>query len=289
VAIVQDPALEAEADRMGRKVADEVWSGQRVGGSAMADRGALRLGMTPVLMRRPVMILEPARAMQPRSSHVRGGFGRPPAAERQPRSAAVVQPMRGIDLEAMSTQALKDVGVESATEVQAMNVDGQVAMTANSPASMSTLSPSQLLNLCAMPGLWKLANVKSAVSAVDCAAKLAVADRSLIILKGDDFVGVDVHAEQRLLVALAFMLKNKKVPDTVHVWGAKPPCGSCKKVLAAFREAMLSVYDKYLIYSNVEGQARQVPRISMAKIFGTEEPGDFGRFVAIYTAEMSKG
>jgi len=197
--------------------------------------------------------------------------------------------MRGIDLEEMSSQALKDVGVESATEVQAMNVDGQVAMTANKPASMVALSSQQLQTLCAMPGLWKLTDVKHASSAEECAAKLAVGERGLIILKGDDFVGVDVHAEQRLLVALAFMLKHEKIPDTVHVWGAKPPCGSCKEVLAAFRKAMSSVYDKHLIYSNVEGQARQVPQISMEKIFGTKDPGDFGRFVAIYTTEMSKG
>jgi hypothetical protein len=197
--------------------------------------------------------------------------------------------MRGIDLEAMSRQALSDVGVEAATEVQAMHVDGQVAMTANYPASMVTLSGGQLQYLCNMPGLWKLQHVKNAISAEDCAAKLAVKDRSLIVLKGDDFPLVEVHAEQRLLVALAFMLKDKKVPDTVHVWGAKPPCGSCKEVLAAFSEALSNVYDKALIYSHVDGQARQVPKISLERIFGSNHQDDFGRFVSMYETAMSRG
>ncbi|MCX4244141.1 eCIS core domain-containing protein [Paraliomyxa miuraensis] len=37
VAIVQDPALEAEADRMGQQVADQLWSGGRVGQPALAS------------------------------------------------------------------------------------------------------------------------------------------------------------------------------------------------------------------------------------------------------------
>jgi len=42
VAIVQDPALEAEADRMGQRIADEVWSGARIGQPSM-ERGSGRV------------------------------------------------------------------------------------------------------------------------------------------------------------------------------------------------------------------------------------------------------
>jgi hypothetical protein len=41
IAIVQDPALEAEADRMGQQIADQVWSGHRAASSAMAPNAAI--------------------------------------------------------------------------------------------------------------------------------------------------------------------------------------------------------------------------------------------------------
>lgn len=254
IALVQDPALEAEAEAMGHELAAAVWA-RRHGGAQPT--------------RRPAAI-------------------RAPALPKAARPAAIAQPMRGMDLEAMSAQALEDVGVKAATEVQAIHVDGQVAMTANEPTAMKGLSPLQGSKLCDMPGLWKLAKVKTADSASDCATKLAVADRSLIILKGDDFVGVDVHAEQRLLVALAYLLQGNKVPDTIHVWGAKPPCGSCKQVLTAFTNALSAVYDKILIFSNAAGQDRKVPQISLSAIFGVSPPGEFGRFVRIYETELAK-
>lgn len=215
--------------------------------------------------------------------------------------------MTGADLIELSTAVLAQVGASTAIEVQAIHVDGQVAITANNPAALRQLfhtgkdanallgkikgvTPELHRRLVAPDAVAgaRLGTIKLASDEQKCADSLAIHDRALILLHGNDS-GPAMHAEQRLLLALAIMLKDKKPVDTVHVWGAKPPCDSCKAVLTAFSQAMNAVYDKSIIYSGVKGQPRDVVgRMHLAEVFtgGLEET--FARFVAIYESNLAK-
>ncbi len=180
--------------------------------------------------------------------------------------------------------ALGYATVKLATEVQGLHVDGSVAMTANRPAAMQAISEEQLSTL--LPPLSRygpaVQNIKSAVSEQSCATKLAAKDGSLVILGAG---GGDLHAEQRLLLVLAYMLQTNQVPQTIHVWGAKPPCGTCRAVLTAFNNALNNVYDKAILFSGAEGQDRSRTSLSLRGVFGNSV-GDFGIFVAQYESGL---
>jgi hypothetical protein len=165
--------------------------------------------------------------------------------------------------------------------VQGLHVDGNVAITANQPAAMNAISDEQLATLLGPLSRYgpRITQVKGAVSEEACAAKLATRDGSLIVLSGG--VGGGLHAEQRLLLALAYMLKANQIPQTIHVWGAKPPCATCKGVLQAFSKAMNNVYDKAILFSGEDGQDRGRDALSLRAIFG-DPGGDFGIFIGQY-------
>ena len=98
----------------------------------------------------------------------------------------------------------------------------------------------------------------------------------------------DLHAEQRLLVVLAYMLKAGVAVDTIHIWGAKPPCASCGAALRSFSHALDIAYDKCIIFSGVPGQDRdRVTRLSLSTLFPAET-GTFARFVLAYESKMTE-
>lgn len=205
-------------------------------------------------------------------------------------SAGIVQRMRGADLAAASTKALDMVGVKAATEVQAMHVDGSAAMTANEPTALDALDDEgrleDLVKTLSPSHARRLGAVKWAEDYPSCATKLAVKDRSLIILnKGAG----EYHAEQRLLLVLAQMLKNNSVPDTIHVWGAKPPCGTCKAVLKAFSDALDAVYEKVIIFSNQAGQDRVLASIKNDAVFtvGDSDESKFAKFARKFRENLN--
>ncbi len=125
--------------------------------------------------------------------------------------------------------------------------------------------------------------VKYSGSPDDAATKLKTKDNSLIILRGGEG---ELHAEQRLLLVVAYLLRDNVIPQTIHVWGAKPPCGSCKSVLKAFNQAFNNCFDGVILFSGVAGQNRAVNRLSLHGIFGNP-PGEFGRFVNMYETELA--
>lgn len=214
--------------------------------------------------------------------------------------------MTGADLEQLCTYMLDYVGVVSATEVQAMHVDGQVAVTANNAPSLRGLfiirgkdTAALLSGLNNFPDDVKhrltapnavagamLGSVKHADTVARCADAMQIRDRALILLHGDE--EPDLHAEQRLLLVLAHMLQNGAVVNTIHIWGAKPPCGSCRAALTAFSYALDIVYDKVIIFSGVPGQDRgAVARLSLETAF-PNAAGDFGFFVDRYQWKLAQ-
>ncbi len=217
-----------------------------------------------------------------------------------PMRRGIIQPMRGLDLANASTQALAYVTVQAATEVQALHVDGNVAMTANTPGAMAALSSKQvndlIVTLSALPP--RLAGAQRAVDLGACAAKLANSNHQLIILTGEEtgaFVvnkatseGDTLHAEQRLLLSLALIIADGKIPDTMHIWGAKPPCGTCLRVLRAFSSALADTYDKTLLFSREAGQPRTVNEISLAGLFRGGSTGELGIFVRKFESAMGR-
>ena len=213
--------------------------------------------------------------------------------------------MTGADLEQMCIHVLDYVGVSSATEVQAMHVDGQVAITANNAPALRTLfliaakdAAALLAGLNDFPADVRrrltdpravagamLGSVKHAGDIAKCASAMIIRDRALILLHCDE--EPDLHAEQRLLLVLATMLRDGAAVDTIHVWGAKPPCGSCRAVLTAFSYALNIVYDKLIIFSGSPGQDRgAVARLGLAAAF-PGAAGEFGRFVATYEQKLA--
>jgi hypothetical protein len=58
----------------------------------------------------------------------------------------------------------------------------------------------------------------------------------------------NLHAEQRLLYALAVHLKMGGTAKRVIVAGHKPPCQICQPVLDAFQNAYFKVYSQKLVY-----------------------------------------
>ena len=198
-----------------------------------------------------------------------------------PARSGVIQRLRGVDLAEASTLALGYAGVKAATEVQGLHVDGSIAMTANQPKAMDGISVSQLEELLVPLSRFgpKVTTLKGAVTEGSCATKLAAKDHSLVILNAAT-VGGELHAEQRLLIVLAYMLKASQVPQTIHVWGAKPPCTTCRGVLQAFNKALNNVYEKTIIFSGEKGE-HLTTAVSLQAIFG-DPGGDFGRFIAQY-------
>lgn len=208
--------------------------------------------------------------------------------------------MRGLDLANACTKALTYVTVKAATEVQAVHVDGNVAMTANTPGAMAALGSGQkdelVDTLSALPPTIK--GTQGAVDIGACATKLTQSDHQLIILTGEEtgaFVvnkalseGDTLHAEQRLLLALALIIASGTVPNTMHIWGAKPPCGTCRRVLEAFNKALSDVYDKVLLFSGEVGQPRTVNEISLSGLLGGGLTGDLGIFVRKFESAMGR-
>lgn len=213
--------------------------------------------------------------------------------------------MIGADLVELCEKILAKVG-STAVEVQAMHVDGQVAVTANNAPALRVLFGLNAKNVAslvgALPGFSaavarrlvdpkapagdRLGTMKHADRVSDCADKMIIKDRSLILMHGEDLP--DLHAEQRLLVVLALMLKAGVAVDTIHIWGAKPPCASCGAALRSFSHALDIVYDKCIIFSGVPGQDRdRVTRLSLSTLFPAEI-GNFARFVIAYESKMTE-
>jgi len=309
VAVLQDPALEAEAERMGL-------------------RAAIPQAPTPspALQRHPITDLprpRPAVQLMPHPAATRGARG-------------VIQRVRENDLQALSmlfTGYQRTAEKSAAGEIQAMYIDTNVVVTSNSASDMQhaaalltskkvvgdpaarikTMHDAALLNDgkkryshydflyvdSATKGgatragaaeafvdthlyqggdrlLPTLTGVQVASNAAICAGLLNGATNQIILLKSDE----TLHAEQQLLRVLAYRIQAGNAPAALGLRGVRKPCSECHAVLTAFRLAYHKVYGRDLEHLT-KGEGTSAQRLDLKREF----PGagaDFGRFVEIY-------
>jgi len=75
----------------------------------------------------------------------------------------------------------------------------------------------------------------------------------VLIIQGQAIGSAKLHAEQNLLLTLAYRLRGDDVPrGFLAVAGKKVPCLCCRKTLQAFAGALLATYDVDLHYNKAE-------------------------------------
>jgi hypothetical protein len=309
VAVLQDPALEAEAERMGL-------------------RAAVPQAPTPspALQRHPITDLprtRPAVQLMPRPAATRGVRG-------------VIQRVRENDLQALSmllTGYQRTAEKSAAGEIQAMYIDSNVVVTSNSASDMQHVAalltskkaigdPAVRINAMHVEALRHqgkkryshydflyvdsavhggaeragaaeafidthlyqggdrllptLTGVQVASNAAICAGLLDGATNQIILLKSDE----TLHAEQQLLRVLAYRIRAGNAPAALGLRGVRKPCSECHAVLTAFRLSYHKVYGRDLEHLT-RGEGTSAQRLDLKREF----PGagaDFGRFVEIY-------
>ncbi|MFL5345760.1 MAG: OTU domain-containing protein [Hyalangium sp.] len=181
-----------------------------------------------------------------------------------------------------------------AEEVQAMNLDGQIVVASNSAVEVGAIADALMPKRREevkiekqFDELWNEQNVESLQKGVfkgfterlkvvldaysrECPMVHSKKDpkkahewfqpgdrEALYILEiPDGNAYIKVHAEQKLLVALATRLKNGQRPRrNVVFWGTKPPCDACRKVFEKFQEVFAKeLGPARLIYSPYAGR-----------------------------------
>ncbi|MCH9686605.1 MAG: DUF4157 domain-containing protein [Deltaproteobacteria bacterium] len=248
VAIVQDPALEAEADRMGQHVADQVWSRPTIGQPATAG-GAAR--PTRALQAKPKTFAAMARQFMARALR-RGGLGRRSAiAQRSalavPKAYTGEDPIAELQAIAEAFRAFAKAEDTTIQEVQAMwfklaaKDDLELAVSANNTSGE-----------------------KRAVEAIAAGLKKATADTNKhargAIGTAKTYLSTPAHAthdtatpvpgrshaEQNLLRWIAPRLTKESV---FYIAGTKDPCTQCLPRLSAYFERLKSAgYAKMFTY-----------------------------------------
>jgi hypothetical protein len=274
VAVLQDPLLEAEAERM-----------------------ALRT----LSHREPI----PAA----RASAVQPALARPAASRPQ----AVLQRSPGRVIQRVHEDALTAISNVAKTyergqtrgktveEVQAMYMDGNVVISSNYPAELTgVMEQFRRANDAAkaqaavqtIGGVFGalFADVQSASTssnAASAAGGLRGGGGKLIILSGASSDSVRFHAEQNLLLVLAHYLNNGGgAPALVEIRGIKNPCATCAKVFTAFNAAYQAVYHQTINFSGAAGEGRAgsaISKLDLKEIFPSAS-GNFATFVDTYHA-----
>lgn len=312
VAVLQDPALEAEAERMGLR-------------AAAPEMGRLPAAPPFAVQRKPAMGAAP-RVLQPRILPVP-----------QPVRRGVLQRVHEEGLQALS---MLFTGYESsqnnvtrAGEIQAMYIDSNIVVASNNSTELDSVK--QLLRTSgttieALGGRMHTAasaedgkkrfaanydflfgtidnkmkgktradtaigfvathltgksgnllngvtSTGSASSASACADLLDTAQNRIIFLRSDG----THHAEQQLLEVLAWRLKKGTAPTNLGIRGVRKPCSACHRVLTAFATAYAEVYGGTLSYLS-RGEGTEAAALNLKGIF-RDESSNFGRFINRY-------
>lgn len=98
----------------------------------------------------------------------------------------------------------------------------------------------------------------------------------------------DVHAEQNLLLALTHWLAAGNEPEGEPlVYGVKPPCSACEKVLEAYAAAYQAAYGKTLGYDR-SGDGRQGNNQAKNKISLVEFSKEYGQKFTTFLTTFRK-
>jgi len=294
VAVLQDPLLEAEAERM-----------------------SLRATLHP----EPAL---PARrsAVQPALAKLAPGGPRA-AIQRSP--SGVIQRVHEGALTAISNLAkayelaederIREARVASGEakskgrpkkveEIQAMYVGGNVVISSNYPDELSAIEErfrranDRAKTQAAVEGIGgvfgplfgNVTTSSTSSSALAAARGLGGGVGRLIILQGASEGGSRFHAEQNLLLVLAHYLNGLSgggaAPADVEIRGIKPPCDTCAPVLAAFNTAYRAVYHHTINFSTDPGEGRggsSIYKLDLKDRFPSAS-GNFATFVDTYDA-----
>ena len=137
--------------------------------------------------------------------------------------------------------------------------------------------------------------VKSAVRANS--AKVAAGKNTaqqLVIIDGVSDSDTIIHAEQTLLLVLAYKLKDGMTAPNVAIGGCKVPCSKCFTVLTALADAYKQEYKKVLDFNgnrvgayNTNGDAK-IKKLDLDGIFADDKGKKtfFADMVASYTAAL---
>lgn len=127
-------------------------------------------------------------------------------------------------------------GLKNCQEVQVMSINGNFFISANTLDDTLTIT-----KLSGHP-----------IKGVDGCAKIAATPGTArVVLKGTGSKGEEVHAEQNLLHIIDHLLKDGSIAQVnghIEVWGTKPPCGGCKRVLSAYADSLFLNYGVHLLF-----------------------------------------
>lgn len=320
VAVLQDPALEAEAERMGLR-------------AAAPEMGRMPAPPPAAVQRKPAMGAA-SRVLQPRILPVP-----------QPVRRGVLQMVFEEELQALSmlfkAYELSQGNEFVAGEIQAMYINGNVVLASNSTTDLESVwrylqnkkkkdiaeslqgmhveavkpkkqaqFPSHYNFLFAeeeasQPGKQRAEKARDLVhgkllsgnehpftdttevfyasSVGRCADSLYNSRGKVIILASDH----RHHAEQQLVAVIALLLSNGFVPNYLGIRGVRAPCSACHAVLMSFSTALSEVYSRNLSYLPV-GEGTEAERLDLKGTYsGTA--GKFGRFIEIYDELLFPG
>lgn len=121
-------------------------------------------------------------------------------------------------------------------------------------------------------------------SAADAAAAAGKIDTGGIIVLAPDS---DLHAEQNLLLALAYYMQTHSTPGNVAIAGRAEPCDSCKTVLYAFQTCYTAASFGKFKFSGGQGQGRSVAKLNLNTKFPNPPEGAFKNFIDAYSRRVS--
>lgn len=120
----------------------------------------------------------------------------------------------------------------------------------------------------------------------------------------EDFVEIkgDRHAEQNLVLKACLALKNAEknkklntLNKTVMIYGSKPPCNVCRRVMFAFERALMIVYGMNLSYNRSIGDTSVSEENAglltggaiLDKVGGIDGVEIFERFINVYKQNLN--
>jgi hypothetical protein len=119
----------------------------------------------------------------------------------------------------------------------------------------------------------------------------------------EDFTAISGsrHAEQNLVLKACAVLKNaeknnklKSLNKTVMIYGAKPPCNICRRVMFAFERALMIVYGMNLSYNRsigdtsvtIENAGLLTGDDILSAVGGPEGQKTFQKFIDVYKQNL---
>ncbi|HWU90891.1 MAG TPA: DUF4157 domain-containing protein, partial [Kofleriaceae bacterium] len=239
VAIVQDPALEAEADRMGQRIAEQLWASRRVGQPALATDRRPPRAIAPMGipgMPRPSILAKldgRARSWTPATANpiawpvvqpaAKDAKSKPPAAA----AAAAAAPAMQVDTKAVTSTSFDEEGLlpGDAEDLNSLAEQFNMAYTgALESRHTQAITLDAKFNMKLFTQRWM-----SAMGGVALPEPLDLKDADIVI--GDQKLDENIHAE---MLAISWYLQGK-AERPVQIGVSKPVCARCSVVLSYFK------------------------------------------------------